>query len=236
MTCQTASDGAAPQKERENQLNRSTEALFLVSSLIAGCSRDVELVRTLPLPRLNPTSRTFDLPVTELKGRILEIFASERQWKDPVFPRVSYYWAPMAGRLQPIFEIEHAASSNWSKAMFQDRQNANDVYLHSPESVICLSPVYRGPQFGMPYCADFHIHLLTESDAQTRLEVKAIDSRIINGQLYGYGPCGCGFATRTEPVEPTTVEEYQVLLYLARHLGVTNMPDVILPVPPAAAQ
>ena len=32
-----------------------------------------------------------------------------------------------------------------------------------------------------------------------------------------------------EPVKPTTVEEYSILRYLGNYLGITKMPDVILP-------
>jgi hypothetical protein len=114
--------------------------------------------------------------------------------------------------------------------VFRDPANTNDIYLHSFHNPFTLSPVYRGRGGGLPFMAVFHLHL-SASGSNTQVTITASDAEVINGQKFGFGSCGPGYAWNCERVKPTGIEEYVILRYLGRALGVTNMPEVILPKP-----
>lgn len=112
--------------------------------------------------------------------------------------------------------------------MFHDAANAHDIYLHTFHTPFVISSVYRGRDGGLPFIATFHLHLTT-SGSNTLVAVTASDTEVVNGTKFGFGPCGPGQGWNYARVKPTTVEEYSILRYLGRSLGVTNMPGVILP-------
>ncbi len=70
---------------------------------------------------------------------------------------------------------------------------------------------------------------MTGRSTNTLVAVTASDTEVVNGRKFGFGPCGPGYAGNCKPVKPTTVEEYSLLRYLGHYLGVTNMPDTVLP-------
>ena len=112
--------------------------------------------------------------------------------------------------------------------LFRDPLNAHDIYLHTFHTPFAISSVYRGRAGGLPFIATFHLHL-RPAGSSTVVTVVASDTEVVNGTKFGFGPCGPGRGWNCERVRPTTVEEYSVLRYLGRYLGITNMPAVILP-------
>jgi hypothetical protein len=113
--------------------------------------------------------------------------------------------------------------------VFRDPENSNDIYLHTFRQVFATSTVYRGRHGGLPFLAAFHLHFAARGSNETLVTITALDPEVINGERFGAGPCGPGYVSQYEHVKPTTVEEYTILLYLGGYLGITNMPNVILP-------
>jgi hypothetical protein len=88
----------------------------------------------------------------------------------------------------------------------------------------------RGRDGGLPFSAAFHLHLArANSGSDTLVTVIASDTEVLNGTKFGIGSCGPGQKWNWVKVKPTTVEEYSILTYLGRSLGMTNMPAVIMP-------
>jgi len=116
----------------------------------------------------------------------------------------------------------------FGKAVFANPANAKDLYLHTGQTPFTLSPVYRGPAGGLPFSAAFQVHFAPHG-SNTTISVIALETEVINRTKFGWGPCGPGEGTYHHRVRPTTIEEYTLLRYLGPHLGVTNMPPVILP-------
>jgi hypothetical protein len=167
----------------------------------------------------------------DVHTRALDAFSIEHQINEPLFGRLPQQpVSPNTVRLEPFFDVECFTNAVFSKAVFGDTANTNDIYLHTFHAPFALSDVYRGRDGGLPLIATFHLHL-TASGSDTLVTVIALDSEVINGRKLGYGHGGPGYGWNCEKVQPTTVEEYVILRYLGRYLGITNMPNLVLPRP-----
>ena len=200
-------------------------ACLSVAALVTSCTRDRVRVQTRSLARPNPTTYSFPLPVQEVHAKGMEAFSTRHQAQEPIFgrPSGSMYFA------RTLFP-ESATNAILAKDIFTDPANANDFYLHTDHTPFVFSSVYHGHNRGLPFLASFHIHLAA-AGSNTAVSVQALNTQIINGEKFGIGSCGPGYAWIYEKVKPTTVEEYSILRYFGRYLSVTNMPEIILPEP-----
>lgn len=98
--------------------------------------------------------------------------------------------------------------------------------LHDP---IGKSAVYFARGEALDYLAEFNLCIRKRGDEETAVQVDTTRSEVIAGKKFGFGSCGPGFANRYVAVEPTTIEEYEILLKIGRALGEKDMPPLILP-------
>jgi hypothetical protein len=202
---------------------RNSVIISLAVALLAiSCSHGVSRVETRVLSSPNPTSYSFPFPLEQVYTNALDAFSIEHQARDPVFGR-----SKVADHLEGLFS-ECATNAVFGEAVFRDPANAQDIYLHSMHSPFVMSQVYHGRYGNLPFIATFRVHL-SGMGANTTVSVAAADTEVVNGTKFGIGPCGPGQGNNYEPVKPTTVEEYTILRYLGSYLGVTNMPEVIVP-------
>jgi hypothetical protein len=155
-------------------------------------------------------------------AKALQAFSIEHQVREPVFSQ-----SGAGPGFEHVLFAECVTNAVFADAIFRDPANAQDIYLrtHGP---FVVSSVYRGRDGGLPFIANFHLHLAGRA-ADTMVTVTASDAEVINGTKFGIGSCGPGQHWNRVKVKPTTVEEYGILRYLGRYLGITNMPAVILP-------
>ena len=190
-----------------------------------SCSHDVSRIQTRSLPSPNPTSYAFPLPLEEVHTKALQAFSTDHQYKEPIFGK-----SASSVRLESVLSVECSTNPLMGKALFDDPANVHDIFLRTSHTPIVASSVYRGRNGGLPFMADFHVHLASRG-SDTLVSVTATNVEVINGTKFGIGPCGPGQAWNCVKVKPTTVEEYSILSYLGRYLAITNMPAVILPAP-----
>jgi hypothetical protein len=204
-------------------MTKSLTITFAVALVAVSCSRGVSRIQTRSLPAPNPTTYSFPKPLEEVHASALQAFSIQHQIEEPIFGRS----AGMV-HLEPILSAECSTNAVFGKIVFDDPANAHDIYLHSFHTPIVTSSVYRGSDGGLPFIATFHVHL-TSSGSDTVATITASDTEVVNGTKFGVGPCGPGQGWNCVSVKPTTVEEYSILCYLGRYLGITNMPAVVLP-------
>ena len=204
-------------------MSKNCAILLAVALATVSCSHGLSRIRTHSLPRTNPTVWTFPLPVKEVYAEALQVYSIEHQVKKPIFERSA---SPIT--LELALSAECATNAVYGRSVFADPANAYDIYLHSSHTPFVISSVYRGRDGGLPFIANFHLHL-AGSGSDTVVTVTASDAEVINGTRFGIGSCGPGQKWNCVKVKPTTIEEYSILAYLGRYLGITNMPPVILP-------
>ena len=205
---------------RTFQIKYVLAVLFL--SFFISCSSDIHTIKTKPLTEKNPTSYVFSRPMSEVRQAIidaLEITKRSKTTEDfySSFSENSFY-----------FSLETKEDASFSKAIFQNPENSNDLYLHSWGEPIVASPVYFGDGKPLKYRATFQLHLTAPDEKSTKVEVITHDPTVINGSKC----CGLhGYVSNDVSVEPTTIEEYKILLFIGRVLGATGMPPLKLPQP-----
>lgn len=165
------------------------------------------------------------MPVSEFLSGANQALEIGRQIREPIFE-------PLKGRTA-IFHAEDSKHPVFApETLFRDPANTNDLYIHNHGSPIASSMVYLGAKEGVPFLASFHLHLTDTGTNVTIATVTALDMKIVSGWNFGLNiHNGFGRQARIVPARPTSVEEYSILLYIGRFLGVTDMPPLIVPSP-----
>lgn len=189
-----------------------TLGAVLAWSFVAACWGPGRLERrSLPTP--NPTAWEFPVAAADVRAAV----SSSLQLR----PLCLGY-----GRVEVFFTDE---VSGFECNLGETRSNT-DACLSMVHGPVCISPVYVSRGQALPYRAAFHIHLVPVTESRTRVEIRAVRPQVLVGrkpQLNVHaGPI---LADIWVHVEPTTVEEYRVLLRIGEALGARNMPPVSVP-------
>lgn len=98
--------------------------------------------------------------------------------------------------------------------------NETEYDLHQAS----MSDMYHWWRTSLDYSADFKLQLTPVSDSKTRVDVQTSESKVRIGPNFGaHG------GESYEPVTPTTIEEYRILLKIGSALGERGMPPLQLP-------
>jgi len=185
------------------------------------CDSDIHTIKTKPLREKNPTSYVFPRPVSEVREEIIKAFEIENRFSKAT---EEFYSSFSDTRLW--FSVESREDSVFSETIFQNPANHNDVYLHSHGEPLWSSPVYFGGGKPLRYRAKFQLHLIAVGDNSTQVSVVTHEPSVINGSKC----CGLhGYVSNDVSVEPTTIEEYKILLFIGSILGARDMPPLRLP-------
>jgi hypothetical protein len=99
--------------------------------------------------------------------------------------------------------------------------------LFGSTSPVGESQVYFKDGQPLIYYADFHIHLTPLDSKKTRVEIFTYGSSVVTGVDESWSPHGPAFIFVN--VDPTTIEQYQILLGIGQQLRMTNMPPLVTP-------
>jgi len=166
----------------------------------------------------NPTSYEFAYSVSEVRGKLLTAFENfDQQAK-----LASSFDAQ--SRFRP--QVESRETALFSKEIFADPENKNDLYLHAFGEFVGPSPIYSGGGKPLKYRSEFQLHLTDAGHNRTKVSVITHKPTVFNGSKC----CGLhGYVSNDVPVEPTTIEEYKILLFIGSILGTKNMPPLRMP-------
>jgi len=119
---------------------------------------------------------------------------------------------------------------DWRR-MGLDDWSAEDrtFHLRNFHDPIGKSPVYFAKGEPLDFLAEFRIDIVRRGPLESEVSVSVLRPEVINGKQFGFGSCGPGFANRYVPVEPTSIEEYEILLKIGAALQEKGMPELILP-------
>jgi hypothetical protein len=189
----------------------------------------------------NPTRYDFDASISDIQSAVRKAFA---EWRtEELKSRKSRVWKgsgsaedkellTMLLQLPPGSLLWKGRSDSLSKYILTQAGNENDFYFFNADSPVDASPVYFKDGQPLIYFADFHIHVSAISAERTRVQIFTHDSLLNTGMSGGWSPAR-GSTFLYVSVDPTTIEEYQILLRIGKQMGLTNMPPLILPKPDA---
>ena len=192
----------------------------LLLNFCSACSSDIHTIKTKRLSEKNLTSYEFARPMSEVKKEVISAFDTEK-----VNPLTSEFHSSFSN-MSFFFVVESKEDALFSKHIFESQENSDDLYLHSYGEPISSSAIYFGGGKPLRYRATFQLHLTALSQNSTKVSVITHNPTVINGSKC----CGLhGYVSNDVPVEPTTIEEYKILLFVGRLLGTQDMPPLRLP-------
>jgi hypothetical protein len=177
-----------------------------------GCAEQNRIEEKV-LPIKNPVTYDFDASIGQVQAAIKQ--ARGEGWQDTQN-------AGNGGEL-----IWKSDGNPFAKKIFDDPKNQNDAYLCGMGDAVGKSRVYFKDREALTYYADFQIHLTAISASKTRVQIVTFDSRVKAGSEWGPFVRAGVFLT----VEPTTIEEYQLLLDIGKQMSQSDMPQMFLPDP-----
>jgi hypothetical protein len=171
----------------------------------------------------NPTSYGFKVPPGEARKKISDGFHPRTQLGSPFYRSLGLREAGSRNS-HLSFNLETAESAVFSRKIFEQYSDLIDFHLHTYGTAI-KSRTYFALGESLPYVATFAVSVKIEGQ-HTLVSIITIDPNV----LKGFGGIGLhGTYEARVSVEPTTIEEYSLLLYIGNLLGVTDMPPLRLP-------
>ena len=116
-----------------------------------------------------------------------------------------------------------------SSSLYILPENSKDVYfqsfgIHNKSKIFCN----KQNEF-CDYWVSYYLHLDSITVHSTKVTVTTIKSEIVIGQKLLPSPPHFVRDNKTITVEPSTIEEYLILLEIGKMTGENNMPKLILP-------
>jgi hypothetical protein len=199
---------------------------LLLSLIVLGCSSQ-EQIETKPFPIKNNAEHVFNLNANVIKDTIVRAFKIENDPEDNKHLRdIFWYYAgevkehPMA----ILFSAETSRDTIFSLHYFSKPNTADDVFLEVYHEA-WISKYYHSHGHPLKFTTDFAIQLSSIDANKTKVKIIALNPEVINGTGFGvHGP-----ANIYTPAQPTTIEEYSLLLFIADKVGDTTLPPLKLP-------
>lgn len=189
--------------------------LFLVTIFViifSGCKVEYEKIE---FTDKNPTNYCYDYSLDKVKNAIkLE------------FENFSYC-------SHKLYFKENVLFYETGSELFEDYNNRNDALL-AGDNFYCKSFIYFKNSIALEYESVYQIHVSSSSENKTCLEIITINPRIKIGIFRTFTPQSMSFkGPKYISVEPSTIEEYEILYLIGKRLGQKNMPNVKYPSPNA---
>lgn len=179
--------------------------------------------RTKHFKEKNPTSYVFHAPIDQLRNLIVYDFFKDRSKKTDIddFIEIS----------RKQWDVGDAnCSHNYEKVekIFEKPGNKLDLYLSPVGSpIISHSKVYKKFWKSLEYFAEFQLHFEPINEAETKITVITYDPEVL---YWGFEIFNTGHAyVNFKKVEPTTIEEFEILLRIGKLVGEKDMPPLKLP-------
>ena len=185
--------------------------LLIVIFFLIGCN--VKYV-CLNMPKNNITTYEYPINIVDLRKLIIDnfnLFKNELQCSE-------FY-----GKL---YEKDTIVNKTILRKVFAEDKNKYDLVFDGYAGHSQLYITTQGEKIS--YFASFHIHFEVINDNKTKTEIKTLNPRIDvpTNFFITHAP---GFY-KMYNVEPSTIEEYKILLTIGKLLGIeNNMPPIILP-------
>jgi hypothetical protein len=115
-------------------------------------------------------------------------------------------------------------------SIFNLKENSKDLILstaNSKHATLGYSDVYFIGKKPLLYKAEFHLHFERINSTTTKIKINTLNPRVIVGKQVVTLASHRGY--KYKKVEPTTIEEYKILLRIGKIAGEKKMPFINLP-------
>jgi hypothetical protein len=187
--------------------------LFVTMAGIISCQpKESSVVERKALRTRNPTTYVFNEPKSVIRIAIISALG-DLKYKD-----LTLLYTGSRFLMSDTFDL------------FEQPGNSDDFLLTpSPSNLFPFKSVeYFRDSLGVEYHASFHLHIVALNEGQTQVDVITIDPKIIVGVKDQLSP-HLKRPLEYQAVEPSTVEEYEILRIIGYEIGTAEMPKIIYP-------
>ena len=218
----------------QNNYDKFIQAILKGDTILAQRISDesitTELIETKSLPIKNVPSHSFKISLDKLKDTITSLFNFENQYNNKYLNNIFYYYPSKEDEKERHkmfidFQVETKTTALFGTNYYEKPNTSNDIYIHN-FGTCWNSKLYFSKKKPLKYRTAFIIKLTKINDDSTKLFIEAEAPKVINGTigLGAHGPIA-----RETAVEPTTIEEYSILLFIADKLGDKSLIPLKLP-------
>ena len=213
------------QKSYEKFVNALISGDSALAKKLSDAAVTIEPIKTRKFQIKNVPEHVFNVESNKLKDTILSFFNLDNQIDNEILSRIFYHKISKNEIDNYTFDAETNKDTLFSNEYFSKQNTSNDIFLHNFHE-FWPSKYYYSQNHPLEYSSNFIIKLIRINDRSTKVLVIADDPEVINGSMkYGvHGP-----VARYTSVEPTTIEEYAILEFIASKLGDKTLLPLKLP-------
>jgi hypothetical protein len=180
--------------------------------------------RTVNFKEKNPTSFIFPVPLIKLSDIIIQDFGIIRSKNLDEFSSVQ----EISNRSWNILSIGEYNMTKRSKNIFINEENKYDVVIiPEPNPIVSYSKIYKKFWKPLKYLAEFELHFIYITETETKIEIITHNPKVLYWS-FNFFNSGHSYV-KCKTVEPTTIEEYEILLRVGNLVGEKHMPPLKLP-------
>ena len=184
----------------------------------------IEPISEYPFPVKNIPGHIFKLNINTLKDTLVDFFKIEYSPEENKYMKKVFYFYMDTIVMSVFFSTESSKDAIFSREYFLQPNTANDIYLTAMDGP-WLSKYYYSVNQPIKYTAEFVFKLTKIDENSTAVKVVTINPEIISGKGLGvHGPMSI-----YTKAQPTTIEEYSLLLFIADKLGDRTLLPLKLP-------
>lgn len=189
---------------------------LLCCTFFLSCLRPVYMKDGFPD---NPRSYTYTKGLEDVKNAIKEGF-SKYQFRTMKLDSMHKVSINGKNYLKSALDIIEPASDS----------NTNDFILYSESSIGYSKMFFTKRMDSLLYYAGFRLHLNVIDANHVQVRIITIKPAVETSKhIITAGPCGAYKTSQTRYVEPSSIEEYEILLIIGKKLGIQGMPSLVLP-------
>ncbi|UAY53038.1 hypothetical protein [Ferruginibacter albus] len=215
------------QREYDEFVQALSSGDTILAKKISDNITTTESIQTKSFPIKNIPEHVFNFQIDKLKDTIVGLFNIENQMSNKILGKVFYNVVANGAFVMPLtFQAETKKDTVFSRKYFSKPNTSNDIFLHDFREV-WLSKFYFSGDHPLEYTANFIVKLDKINNNSTKISILADEPEVINGAI-GMGVHGP--VARYTSVNPTTIEEYILLEFIASKLSDTTLLPLKLPV------
>jgi hypothetical protein len=188
---------------------------MILLTCAAGVSTAAERLGTHPVPDFVVSEIVLPIPEPELRSTFLEQLRADRERRDSRYSEHGFRTRDGTGHevLAPAF-AEEGRDAKFGKEFFRNPAHSNDLYVHFMGIAIVSSYfVDASTGNGLDYGVTFAVAMEAIDETRTKISVRTVESNACVGKTLNLH--AMGFVPKCEPVPPSPLDQYRLLVYLA---------------------
>lgn len=189
----------------------------------------VEPMEERTLPVRNIAEHVFPFSIKQLRDTIAAVFSIQNQYDNRFLKPIFYNYmgndTSEEKRRQIIFNAETKKKAMFGEKYFAKPNTTNDIYIHAFGET-WFSRFYFSNGKPLETRTAFIVKLVPQGGEATKVTVVAEHPTVLNG-IVGFG-VHAPIARETE-VQPSSIEEYSLLLFIADKLGDKSLASLKIP-------